>query len=140
MSKSSIGIALAIIVAVGGSLWFTYGSQLFSQTSLTSTTEGNQAGGPSTATGLNNGTIAANFSCPSGQMIGASFDNAANTVHLTLSDGRTLDLPHALSADGARYANADESLVFWNKGRGAFITENGTTTFADCEESGPMTR
>ena len=53
-------------------------------------------------------------------------------VSLTLSNGRRITLPHALSADGARYANADESFVFWNKGNTAFVTENGTTTYDGC--------
>jgi len=54
------------------------------------------------------------------------------SVDLTFSDGRKMTLPHALSADGARYANADESIVFWNKGNTAFITEGSSTTFANC--------
>ena len=53
-------------------------------------------------------------------------------VNLILSDGRQMTIPHALSADGARYANADESFVFWNKGNTAFITEQGATTYSDC--------
>ena len=55
------------------------------------------------------------------------------SVVLTLSDGRTLTLPQAISASGARYANQSESFVFWNKGDTAFITEGtSTTTYADC--------
>lgn len=53
-------------------------------------------------------------------------------VNLILSDGREQVVPRARSADGARYANADESFVFWNKGNGAFITEQGTTTYDGC--------
>ena len=56
----------------------------------------------------------------------------SDRVSLTLSNGRRITLPHALSADGARYANADESFVFWNKGNTAFVTENGTTTYDGC--------
>jgi membrane-bound inhibitor of C-type lysozyme len=55
-----------------------------------------------------------------------------NRVSLTFSDGRRMTVPHALSADGARYANADESFVFWNKGNTAFVTEQGTTTYDGC--------
>lgn len=55
-------------------------------------------------------------------------------VIVELSDGRTAKLPHALSADGARYANSDESLVFWNRGTGAFVQENGMTTYDACKE------
>jgi membrane-bound inhibitor of C-type lysozyme len=39
-----------------------------------------------------------------------------------------------ISGSGARYANADESIVFWNKGDTAFITEGAddAMTFEDC--------
>lgn len=55
-------------------------------------------------------------------------------VDLVLSDGRTMTLPHAVSADGARYANADESIVFWTRGETGFITEggDGETTYSNC--------
>lgn len=76
--------------------------------------------------------IEAEFSCPSGQNIGAAFFNGPDSrVELSLSDGRKMILPQVISASGARYAN-DDSFVFWNKGDGAFIEENGQITFADC--------
>ena len=43
-----------------------------------------------------------------------------------------MTLPQAMSADGGRYANKAETIVFWNKGRGAFVQEDGRTTYADC--------
>jgi len=46
------------------------------------------------------------------------------SVDLKLSDGRTMTLTQTISADGARYANPDESFVFWNKGNGALVLEN----------------
>jgi len=58
------------------------------------------------------------------------------SVALTLSDGRAMTLPQTISGSGIRYANADESLVFWSKGNGAFITEgtgsNAPQTFSNC--------
>jgi membrane-bound inhibitor of C-type lysozyme len=56
-------------------------------------------------------------------------------VDLVLSDGRTMTLPQTMSGSGIRYANADESIVFWSKGNGAFITEgaDATPTFDDCK-------
>ena len=72
----------------------------------------------------------ATFICPNHSYVSAMFYQ--DGVKLLLSDGRTMTLPHALSADGARYANPDESFVFWNKGNGAFITEEGTTTYSGC--------
>ncbi len=73
------------------------------------------------------------FSCSNGKSLKADFKNSS--VALTLSDGRAMILPHALSADGARYANADESFVFWNVGNTAFIEEAGTRTYDGCSTS-----
>lgn len=56
----------------------------------------------------------------------------SGSTKLVLSDGRNFDLPQTISADGGRYANSDESFVFWNKGDTAFITEGSMTTFKDC--------
>lgn len=55
-------------------------------------------------------------------------------VDLKLSDGRNMSVPHAISASGARYANSDETFVFWNKGDTAFVTEGTTTaeTYSNC--------
>ena len=54
------------------------------------------------------------------------------SVKLILSDGRKINLLQTISADGGRYANRDESIIFWNKGDTAFIDENSTTTFINC--------
>lgn len=48
------------------------------------------------------------------------------SVALVLSDGRTFNLPQTISADGARYANADETFVFWTKGNAVIVLEDGT--------------
>jgi membrane-bound inhibitor of C-type lysozyme len=73
------------------------------------------------------------FKCAGGKTIQATFHLPADQdVSLVLSDGRKLDVLHAVSADGARYANADESFVFWNVGDTAFVQEKGKTTFDNC--------
>lgn len=78
------------------------------------------------------------FACNVGKTIQAQFTEGApiesndsnkpatpgGNVKLVLSDGRSMTLPQTLSADGARYANADESFVFWSKGNGALVLEN----------------
>lgn len=71
------------------------------------------------------------FTCAEGKSITAEFSQ--ELVKLKLSDGRNLELPQAISASGGRYANQDESIVFWNKGDTAFVEEDGQTTFADCQ-------
>lgn len=70
------------------------------------------------------------FSCNEGKYIIADFYN--RSVFLYLSDGREINLPQTISASGIRYANENESLVFWSKGDTAFITENNDSTFKDC--------
>lgn len=74
----------------------------------------------------------ARFQCDLGRTIDATF--YADRVALRLGDGRTMTLPQARSASGARYANANETIVFWNKGNTAFITEgaDGPETFSGC--------
>lgn len=60
------------------------------------------------------------------------------SVVLKLSDGRTLTLKQTISADGARYAGDDESFVFWSKGSGAFVLENGVAqNYIDCVTQTP---
>lgn len=75
----------------------------------------------------------ATFTCGDGKSITATFYPTDDTfVDLVLSDDRSISVPRAMSASGARYAREDESFVFWNKGNTAFVTESGTTTFDDC--------
>jgi len=56
----------------------------------------------------------------------------AGRVAIRLSDGRSATLPQTISASGIRYANADESMIFWSKGNGAFLIENNRQTYAGC--------
>lgn len=72
----------------------------------------------------------ANFSCAENKTIQAIFFK--DRVELTLSDGRNMLIPQGVSGSGARYANTDESFVFWNKGDTAFVLEGDKTTFTDC--------
>ena len=74
--------------------------------------------------------VAALFTCADAKTINARFLDKG--VQLSLSDGRQISLPQALSASGARYANPDGSFVFWNKGNTAFIQENDATTYDGC--------
>ena len=81
---------------------------------------------------------AAHYLCNEGKTIDASFfegkgkppagpdmpPTPGGSAQVILSDGRTMTLAQTLSADGVRYANADESFVFWSKGNGALVLEN----------------
>ena len=80
---------------------------------------------------VNSGVInSVTFSCSENKSIQALF--YSDKVELSLSDKRSMLLLQAMSASGARYANSDESFVFWNKGDTAFIDEGNRTTFKDC--------
>lgn len=86
-------------------------------------------------------TGVASFICNEGKTIAASFYEKTATatpstpqveppvpqggVNILLSDTRTFDLPQTISADGTRYANQGDAFVFWNKGNGVLILENG---------------
>ena len=59
------------------------------------------------------------------------------SVALKLSDGRSLELPQTISASGIRYANQNESIIFWSKGNGAFVLENNRQTFTGCVALSP---
>ncbi|HRU20982.1 MAG TPA: MliC family protein, partial [Candidatus Paceibacterota bacterium] len=70
------------------------------------------------------------FQCIDNKSIRAIFFR--DKVELSLSDQRNMVLMQAISASGARYANTDESIVFWNKGDTAFIQEGDVTTYENC--------
>ena len=77
--------------------------------------------------------VQARFHCQGGRTIDAVFSNGArSSVSLALSDGRSISLPQAESGSGARYANAGDRVVFWNKGNTAFVEEDGKATYQDC--------
>ncbi|HUX35628.1 MAG TPA: MliC family protein [Candidatus Paceibacterota bacterium] len=92
--------------------------------------------------------VTATYSCDGNKTITASFYRGVNvpvpqpgeppipggSVDLKLSDGRSMTLPQTISASGVRYANPDESFIFWNKGNGAFIMENNVETYSNCVE------
>ena len=94
------------------------------------------------------------YSCNSGKTITATYYQGAmkpppsadfpptptGSVAVVFDDGRTMTLPQTISADGARYANKDDSFVFWNKGNGVTVLENGVEkTYAGCIAIAPET-
>ncbi|MBA3732787.1 MliC family protein [Patescibacteria group bacterium] len=81
---------------------------------------------------LGNSISVAKFVCADGKSIDAEFYK--NFVHINTKKLGSLYLPQTISGSGARYANADESVVFWNKGVAAFITEGDSNfqTYKEC--------
>lgn len=59
----------------------------------------------------------------------ASFDNENMTVTFSHASTGDLTLPRVVAASGARYANEDESIVFWEHQGDALITKDGEVVF-----------
>jgi membrane-bound inhibitor of C-type lysozyme len=70
------------------------------------------------------------FQCDDNKPIKAVFYK--NSVRVNLDKKEEVFLPQTISASGARYANDNESIIFWNKGDTAFVEEGGVTTFTNC--------
>ena len=91
------------------------------------------------------------YRCDGGKSLSADYFNGplrtapdgrpvpGGRVDLVLGDGRRLSLPRTLSGSGIRYANGDETVVFWSKGDGAFLEEGPrqAVTYANCVASRP---
>ena len=121
MKKNLIFIFLTVIILVGIGTWYFSG-------------KGNKTSSPSPLPSL---IAQVNYICNNSKTISAAFykgeeKNAepgqqpipSGSVELVLSDGRNFDLLQTISADGGRYANSDESFIFWIKGNGALVLEN----------------
>jgi membrane-bound inhibitor of C-type lysozyme len=119
MKRSIIFVLLILVIACGAGLW------CFRNKSNT-----NSSVSPSLIAQVT-------YICNGGKTIDATFyqwqerpvkpgqpPQHSGSVKLVLSDGRTFNLPQTISADGARYANSDESFVFWSKGNGAIVLQN----------------
>ncbi len=117
-TSTAVGVLVAfIIIVVGG--WWVVGNKV-------------PAGAPSNTASSTQPLATAAFACAEGKSIGAAFYQGS--VALSLSDGRTQNLPQAQAASGVRYANADETFVFWGKGNTAFVTEGAAQnqTYSGC--------
>lgn len=85
-----------------------------------------------TAVRAEDATATVHYACDDGKTIEAAY--FSDRVDLVLGDGRTLSLPQTMSGSGIRYANADDSFVFWSRGDDAFATEGDPDkpTYANC--------
>ena len=135
MKKNFILVLLMIAVIVAAVIWFANDRGNNSSLPLpleNATTSTNADVSPAAP------AAQAVYNCDGGKTISAEFYKGeqikvepgqppvpTGRVKLVLSDGRNLELAQTISADGGRYANTDESFVFWDKGGPALILENG---------------
>lgn len=109
--------------------------------------------GSNTATttpGIVRGNTIVSYTCDEGKTLSAEYiqgsDQGSTTpdgrpvptgaVELSFTDSTLLRLPQTISASGIRYANADESFIFWSKGSTAFVEQgigiDQTQTYKNC--------
>ena len=121
MKKYLVFITIILIVIVGMGLWYTNNKKKDNKN-------------PSTLPSL---ITKVSYICKESKIIEASFykgelklvepgemPKPTGSVKIVLSDDRKFDLAQTISADGSRYANSNESFVFWSKGNGALVLEN----------------
>ena len=72
------------------------------------------------------------FVCPSGAEIRVNYEEGGNLAVVQL-EGKVYRLKIAVSASGARYANEDESVVFWDHQGEAMVLFNDEPTYEGCE-------
>lgn len=81
--------------------------------------KGNDNRSEGAATGEQHRVLKATYISDVGARMTAFFDTQAQTVTVTLPDGRRVSLPRAMSGSGARYSNDRET--FWeHQGVGSF--------------------
>jgi membrane-bound inhibitor of C-type lysozyme len=121
-NKNNKGVLsfLVVIVIIAGIIWFIGKNTAPIQPDQMGQTGTNTSVG--IQTGLGTVTSTASYACNDSKTIKATFYTGSTTI--ALSDGRTMTLGQTVSADGGRYANPDESFVFWSKGNGALVLEN----------------
>lgn len=113
--KISLAIVLLVIVAAGVGIW-RYAQKSSSKNTLVASVSYLCRDGKTMAADYFKGE---QIPVQSGEM-----PMPSGSVSLKLSDGRSFILPQTISASGIRYANSDESFVFWSKGNGALVLED----------------
>ncbi len=73
------------------------------------------------------------YDCKDNKNIHATY--YLDKVDLRLSDGRTITLSKAISANYQRYVNEDETITFWDKIDTVNLIESDKETYVDCVET-----
>lgn len=115
MKKNIVFIFLAVVIFTVAAIWYANKGD---KSSLTPIAE---------VVYVCNGDKTMEVSFYKGEVIQVEpgeIPNPSGSVKIVLSDGRDFNLPQTISASGVRYANSDESFIFWSKGNGALVLEN----------------
>jgi len=136
-------IGLLIVCLLGVVLWEHRNSPWLSSFLGTNTNSAPTERLPAITYTCNSGkTITATFTPPSKAKDQGGVEAVPmpdGSVSLILSDGRALTLPQTVSASGIRFANTEETLIFWSKGNTAFLEEGPrrTQTYQNCVTASP---
>lgn len=75
-----------------------------------------------------------NFSCEENKGLSVVFHLPEDALlDLTTSDGRAITLKNTPAPDRTQYTSQDGSVIFWSKGKGAYLQEGTRTTFSNCQ-------
>jgi len=72
------------------------------------------------------------FDCPSGAEIKISYDEESDSAILFV-EGEEYKIRRVISASGARYANDDETVVFWEHQGEAMVEIDGKIMYQECK-------
>jgi len=72
------------------------------------------------------------FACPFGVEIKISYDKEGDSAILLIED-EEYKIHRVISASGARYANDDETIIFWEHQGEAMVEIDGETMYQECK-------
>ncbi len=144
MAKKILVLGLGVVI-IAGAVWYFQGNKEGEGSPLPAASD-NQSAQQAVENPAQTLVATAIYNCDGGKTITAEFYQGekievaagqmpvpAGSVKINLSDGRNLELAQTVSADGGRYANEDESFVFWDKGGTALVLEGGIEKdYTDC--------
>jgi membrane-bound inhibitor of C-type lysozyme len=129
-----VGIIIIIVIAIG-----VYASTRGSHSDVTQTASTTPE---TTQQDTSNRTLttALTYSCDKGKTVSVAYyegpeapqpapgemPTPTGTADVSLDGGATTTLNQTISADGVRYATADDSFVVWNKGKNVLVMRNNS--------------
>lgn len=148
MKNWTFGFIVLLIIALGA--WWIWGEKTAQAPTSTNTQTSTSTASAQATTTPRTEVASATYRCDKSKTISAVFYNGpqapmpapgqpptpTGSVDVSLDGGATTTLAQTISADGARYANSDESFVFWNKGDQALIMRNNAMdlSFKNCTQ------
>lgn len=133
MNKTALSIVAIVVIIAGVGAYLYFSPEATEPNQTASEKNGEVLGARTFLTSVT-------YSCDEDRIITAAYfkgpdatqpeegemPNPTGSVDVAIGDEATTTLSQTISADGARYANADESLVFWSKGDSALVMRDNS--------------